>query len=224
MGKYLVPFFALTAVSMVHAGGQSPEAFLKDYLKTTKEAASVLGSIKDEETAEAAKAKLDTLGTRLENLAQKLQAAAKSDGKTTEALGKKYEKQLQAQAEALNKECVRLEKLPASAESYRVYVTNSAGDSVHVIDTATNKVVQVIKNIESAHGVTFAPDAHWGLLDMIAMESELTDLLGRKVDLVSRRGVEQSRNRRRRTAILESAEPIYVAGRPRLKISSSPLI
>jgi YVTN family beta-propeller protein len=51
-----------------------------------------------------------------------------------------------------------LSSLPAAAENVRIYVTNSAGDSVHVIDAATNKVVQVIKNIESAHGVTFSPD------------------------------------------------------------------
>jgi predicted nucleotidyltransferase len=59
--------------------------------------------------------------------------------------------------------------------------------------------------------VTFAPETDWSLLDHVAMELELSDLLGRKVDLVSRRGVEQSHNRRR-TEILESAEPIYVAG------------
>src|SRR5271169_4730511 len=39
-----------------------------------------------------------------------------------------------------------------------VVVTNSAGDSMHVIDTATNKVVQEIKNVVGAHGVDFAPD------------------------------------------------------------------
>src|SRR5262249_61880315 len=36
--------------------------------------------------------------------------------------------------------------------------TNSAGDSIHVIDPTTNKVVQVIKGIEAAHGIAFAPD------------------------------------------------------------------
>src|SRR5215207_2230938 len=47
---------------------------------------------------------------------------------------------------------------PASADTVRIYVTNSAGDSIHVIDPATNKVVQQIKGIEAAHGVGFAPD------------------------------------------------------------------
>src|SRR5215470_11356287 len=46
----------------------------------------------------------------------------------------------------------------ASAQTARIYVTNSAGDSIHVIDPATRKVVQVIKGVESAHGVTFSPD------------------------------------------------------------------
>src|SRR6266850_1889723 len=47
---------------------------------------------------------------------------------------------------------------PAAADKAFIYVTNSAGDSIHVIDPATNKVVQVIKGIEAAHGIDFAPD------------------------------------------------------------------
>ncbi len=60
---------------------------------------------------------------------------------------------LQALATAL-----ALTTLPAAAETVRIYVTNSAGDSVHVIDPATQKVVQVIPGIEGAHGVDFSPD------------------------------------------------------------------
>src|ERR1044072_672108 len=46
----------------------------------------------------------------------------------------------------------------AAAQTSRVYVTNSAGDNIHVIDPATNKVVQVIDGIEAAHGIDFSPD------------------------------------------------------------------
>ena len=46
----------------------------------------------------------------------------------------------------------------ARAELVRIYVTNSAGDSVHVVDPATNKVVQVFKGPEAMHGIAFAPD------------------------------------------------------------------
>jgi uncharacterized protein len=59
--------------------------------------------------------------------------------------------------------------------------------------------------------VTFDPDAHWTLFDMVRMQDELKALLGRDVDLVSRRGVESSRNPIRRDAILSSAELIYAA-------------
>jgi YVTN family beta-propeller protein len=50
--------------------------------------------------------------------------------------------------------------IPGSArgELVRIYVTNSAGDSVHVVDPATNKVVQVFKGPEAMHGIAFAPD------------------------------------------------------------------
>src|SRR5437868_9336882 len=48
--------------------------------------------------------------------------------------------------------------VPAWAGSALIYVTNSAGDSIHVIDPATNKVVQEIPGIEAAHGIDFSPD------------------------------------------------------------------
>src|SRR5258706_1444596 len=60
---------------------------------------------------------------------------------------------------------------PVSAETALVYVTNSAGDNVHVIDPATNKVVQVINGIEASHGVTFSPD---GKRVYISNEAEST--------------------------------------------------
>jgi predicted nucleotidyltransferase len=43
------------------------------------------------------------------------------------------------------------------------------------------------------------------------MQDELKSILGRDVDLVSRRGVERSRNYLRRKAILDSSEVLYVA-------------
>lgn len=59
--------------------------------------------------------------------------------------------------------------------------------------------------------VTFAPDAKWSIFDLMKMEEELSALLGRKVDLVERRAVEQSENYIRRRHILSTAEPVYVA-------------
>jgi predicted nucleotidyltransferase len=43
------------------------------------------------------------------------------------------------------------------------------------------------------------------------MEEELSETLGRRVDLVSRRAVERSQNWIRHQAILESAELLYAA-------------
>ncbi len=59
--------------------------------------------------------------------------------------------------------------------------------------------------------VRFAPDAGTTLFDMVRMEDELSAMFGRKVDLVSIRGIEASRNPIRRQSILESAEVIYAA-------------
>jgi predicted nucleotidyltransferase len=53
--------------------------------------------------------------------------------------------------------------------------------------------------------VTFQEGADWGLLDHAALEEDLANLLGRPVDVVTRRSVERSANTARRDAILRSA-------------------
>ena len=46
---------------------------------------------------------------------------------------------------------------PAAAQNkVRIIQTNSAGDNVHIIDPATNKVVAVINGIEVGHGAAVA--------------------------------------------------------------------
>ena len=57
--------------------------------------------------------------------------------------------------------------------------------------------------------VTFAEGAGTRLRELLDLEEELQALLGRPVDLVKRRLVEQSQNWIRRSSILDSAEPIY---------------
>ncbi len=57
--------------------------------------------------------------------------------------------------------------------------------------------------------VQFHPAAHPTLFDLVAMEEELKTLFQREVDLVTRKGIETSRNYLRRKAILSSAQIIY---------------
>ena len=60
-----------------------------------------------------------------------------------------------------------------------VYVTNSAGDTIDVIDPRTNQVVQVIHGIALPHGIAFSPD---GTRLYVSNESEST------LDIVNREG------------------------------------
>jgi predicted nucleotidyltransferase len=59
--------------------------------------------------------------------------------------------------------------------------------------------------------VSFEPQAKVSLFDMVHMQDELKSIFGREVDLISKRGVENSRNYLRRKMILGSAEVIHVA-------------
>jgi uncharacterized protein len=60
--------------------------------------------------------------------------------------------------------------------------------------------------------VSFTPGTPVSLYDMVHMQDELKQIFKRDVDLISKRGVETSRNYLRRKAILESARVIHVAG------------
>jgi predicted nucleotidyltransferase len=57
--------------------------------------------------------------------------------------------------------------------------------------------------------VACSPEAEWGLLDHVQMQQELQVLFHRKVDLISRRALERSRNWLLRREILNTAETLF---------------
>lgn len=57
--------------------------------------------------------------------------------------------------------------------------------------------------------VTFAIDADWGLFDHVRMQQELQKMLGRRVDLISKRAIEHSENWLRRQEILNTAYTLF---------------
>ena len=57
--------------------------------------------------------------------------------------------------------------------------------------------------------VDFDDDARWSLFDHIQMQRELAELLGRKVDLISKRAVMESGNRLIRQEIQQTAQVIF---------------
>ncbi len=57
--------------------------------------------------------------------------------------------------------------------------------------------------------IRFRAERTPGLFGIAGMERELAELLDRRVDLVTRTAIEESRNYIRRKAILESARVVY---------------
>ncbi|NDJ16563.1 nucleotidyltransferase family protein [Myxacorys almedinensis] len=60
--------------------------------------------------------------------------------------------------------------------------------------------------------VQFHPDAHPTFSTLDQMEAELKTIFDRDVDLITRQGIETSRNYLRRHEILSSAQVIYATG------------
>jgi predicted nucleotidyltransferase len=54
-------------------------------------------------------------------------------------------------------------------------------------------------------------DAPWGLLEFVRIKRELETFLGREVDLVTKKSIEQSHNWIRRKEILGTAQVVYVS-------------
>jgi YVTN family beta-propeller protein len=97
--------------------------------------------------------------------------------------------------------------LPLAAGTIRIIQTNSAGDNLHVIDPATNKVVGVIHGIEVNHGVAAAPD---GSRYYISNEAEAT------VDVVDAKSLNVIRNiplsgKPNNLAIARDGKRVYVS-------------
>jgi YVTN family beta-propeller protein len=64
---------------------------------------------------------------------------------------------------------LRAPSTPVATSLSLIYVTNSAADTIDVVEPVTNKVVQVIRGIELPHGINFSPD---GTRVYVSNESE----------------------------------------------------
>lgn len=97
---------------------------------------------------------------------------------------------------------INRERIAAFCQNYQIRRLSLFG-SVLRDDFSPDSDVDVL--------VEFLPEAKHSLFDLVRMQNELKGILGREVDLISRRGVEASRNHLRKRAILESAEVVYGA-------------
>lgn len=59
--------------------------------------------------------------------------------------------------------------------------------------------------------IDFAPDAQWGLFDFVDMKQELEALFVRDVDLLTRTGLNQSRNWIRKEEILSTVQQVFLS-------------
>lgn len=81
-----------------------------------------------------------------------------------------------------------LTALPLTASRVLIYNASSAGSTVDVIDSATNKVVQVIESIELPHDVAFSADGSRVYIsdeaeDMLDVMDQKTGQIIKKVPL-----------------------------------------
>ena len=74
----------------------------------------------------------------------------------------------------------------AMAAQLRILQTNSAGDNIHIIDPATNKVVGEIKGIEANHGIAVSPDGSKIYVSVESVEKVLNVVDGKTLQVIKR--------------------------------------
>lgn len=94
---------------------------------------------------------------------------------------------------------IQLDKIEAFCKKYQIVEFSFFG-SVLRDDFRPDSDVDVL--------VKFAEEEHGSLLDLVRMESELCELLGRKVDIVEESCI---RNPIRRRSIMRGKENVYAA-------------
>ncbi|MCI0449460.1 MAG: nucleotidyltransferase domain-containing protein [Chlorobi bacterium] len=60
--------------------------------------------------------------------------------------------------------------------------------------------------------VSFDESAHYGFFDLAEMKTELEKIYGRPVDILTKNGVEKSRNTIRKKSILSRLKRVYAEG------------
>jgi len=108
---------ALLTVGVACAADDSPEVPIKQQIEVLKEVTDILKSIKDKETAEAAKSKLDQLGEKQRKLSKEMEALAKLPKDKQEELKKKYGAMAEEAQQALEKEVGRVGKLSVAVKA-----------------------------------------------------------------------------------------------------------
>ncbi len=107
--------------------------------------------------------------------------------------------------------------LPLSERKVLIYVTNSAGDNVHVIDAETDRVVQVIEGIEVPHDVNFSRD---GSQVYITNESEnVLDVVDQKSGKITKKVALSGRPNT--LAVTKDGGRIFVAIRSARRLSDT---
>ena len=103
------PLLAIAGLGlMLCAGcGDSPDSVMQDYLSCAKEMGTVMQSVKDEASAQAAAPKLKALGARMQDIEKRQKALNLSKEEET-ALQAKYKPQMEEIAKGLVPDMMRV--------------------------------------------------------------------------------------------------------------------
>jgi uncharacterized lipoprotein YehR (DUF1307 family) len=119
MRKVTLAGFALGLVFAVSGCGDSHESLTKDAIKLTNEMADVLESIKDKDSAEKAKPKLEKLAEKFKDLKKRMDKIGKPDKAKEEALEKKYKSDAEAAGKRLVTALGKAAAVPGGADAIK---------------------------------------------------------------------------------------------------------
>src|SRR6266404_8522913 len=101
-------------------------------------------------------------------------------------------------------------KLTYDAEMLKQFCRERGIARLELFGSALREDFNPASDVDLLCTLTEEKDKRCGLLEWVDMQLGLENVFHRRVDLVSRRMIERSRNPYRKAAILENPRPIYV--------------
>ncbi len=105
-----------------------------------------------------------------------------------------------------------MKELAYDREVLRRFCRERGIGKLELFGSARGKDFRADSDVDVLCTLTPERDRHVGLLEWVEIKLGLEEIFDRPVDLVSRRAIERSRNRYRRSSILSTASPLYVEG------------
>jgi hypothetical protein len=113
----IAPLAATLMLALAGCGSDSHEKVVDDAIAAMQELVDVLKTVDDEESAEAAKAKVEKIAAKMKKIGERYEALGEPDEATTKAIEEEYNPKMERLVGELPAQMMKLMKYPELAKT-----------------------------------------------------------------------------------------------------------